>query len=31
MVGKDGEREVTDWKANGGYVRFVDEVVEDGI
>jgi len=31
MVGKDSEREVADWKANGGYVRFVDEVVEDGI
>lgn len=31
MVGKDGEGEVADWKTNGSYVRFVDEVVEEGI
>jgi len=31
MVGKDGERKVADWQANGGYVRLVDEIVEDDI
>lgn len=31
MVGKDGEGEVADWKTNGCDVRFVDEVVEEGI